>query len=134
MFYNYFNKISNLFTQLKKLYIIKKHLNTIYETFNTNDEELQLHSFQSLKQLIFDSGSLYIKFFQWYISKLKASTIKNDSIETTSIIKFINYFEDIFEQCPYHDLKHTKIIFKNSMNGITLDTYIDINTLKPIAS
>lgn len=134
MFYNYFNKISNLFTQLKKLYIIKKHLNTIYETFNTNDEELQLHSFQSLKQLIFDSGSLYIKFFQWYISKLKASTIKNDSTETISIIKFINYFEDIFEQCPYHDLKHTKIIFKNSMNGITLDTYIDINTLKPIAS
>ena len=31
----------------------------------------------------------------------------------SNTIKFINYFEDIFENCPFHSLEHTKIIFRN---------------------
>jgi len=86
-----------------------------------------------LKDIIFQSGSLYIKFLQWYISKLKANIINNNP-DTIITIKFINYFEDIFEQCPYHSLEHTKTIFKEVMYGIELEDYIDISTFKAIAS
>ena len=131
--------IFRLYNQIQKLYTIKTYIDTIY--ISSEHEEL-LTSFESLKKLIFDSGSLYIKFFQWYISKLKSEIISNDTLETKhtqqnknqNIIKFINYFSDIFEQCPYHSLKHTKQVFKDSMNGITLDNYIDISTLKLVAS
>ena len=132
--------IFRLYTQIHKIYTIKTYIDTIYKT--CIQEEL-LTTFESLKQLIFDSGSLYIKFFQWYISKLKSQIISNDTPETKhsqnqtqtqNIIKFINVFEDIFEQCPYHSLKHTKQVFKESMNGITLDEYIDITKLRLIAS
>jgi predicted unusual protein kinase regulating ubiquinone biosynthesis (AarF/ABC1/UbiB family) len=125
----YITYISKLFTQLKTLYTIKTYINNIYTSCDT--EELD-NSFISLKKIIFESGSLYIKIFQWYISKLKSQIINNDT--NKNIIKFINYFEDIFEQCPYHSIKHTKNVFKESMNNITLEDYIDITTLKTIAS
>ena len=130
--------ITRLYKQLKQLYTIKTYIDTIYNTFD--NEELLLMSFKELKLLIFDSGSLYIKLFQWYISKLKTHTINNDipdthqSQQNRNILKFINYFEDIFEQCPYHTLKYTKQVFKESMNGISIDEYIDITTLRLIAS
>ena len=159
--------ITRLYRQIKQLYTIKTYIDTIYTTFD--NEELLLTSFKELKLLIFDSGSLYIKLFQWYISKLKSQIISNDIIETpdspidillqpdtlldtpldtppdtttetkqkqknTNISKFIHYFEDIFEQCPYHTLKYTKQVFKESMNGITIDEYVDITTLRLIAS
>jgi predicted unusual protein kinase regulating ubiquinone biosynthesis (AarF/ABC1/UbiB family) len=132
--------IFRLYTQIQKLYTIKTYINTIYSS--SVQEEL-LTSFESLKKLIFDSGSLYIKIFQWYISKLKSGIINNDTPGTQkhtyenqnqNIIRFINYFEDIFEQCPYHSLNHTKQVFKESMNGITLYDYIDISTLRLVAS
>lgn len=136
--------ITKLYNQIKKLYTIKTYIDTIYKS--CDKEELHI-SFESLKQLIFDSGSLYIKFFQWYISKLKSQIINNETLENNNIeeyhntyiqnkniIKFITYFEDIFEQCPYHSLKHTKQVFKESMNGISIDEYIDITTLRLIAS
>jgi predicted unusual protein kinase regulating ubiquinone biosynthesis (AarF/ABC1/UbiB family) len=125
----YITYITRLYKQIKQLYTIKTYIDTIYKT--CNQEELRT-SFESLKQLIFDSGSLYIKLFQWYISKLKSQIVKNDT--NTTINQFINYFEDIFEQCPYHSLTHTKQVFKESMNGIQLSDYIDITTLKLIAS
>ena len=137
--------ITRLYNQIYQLYTIKTYIDTIYKSFD--QEELLFKSFESLKQLIFNSGSLYIKFFQWYISKLKSQIISNDILETQhsefqykqqhhnkNILKFITYFEDIFEQCPYHSLKHTKRIFKQSMNGIAIDEYIDITTLRLIAS
>ena len=94
MFY-YLNKICKIYSQIKKLYDIKTHINTIYKTFTTNDEELQIQSFQSLKQLIFDSGSLYIKFFQWYISKLKSNVIDNSNYDVKLLTKLIKFFDDI---------------------------------------
>lgn len=136
-----------LFKQIRKLYQIKTHLDNIIIGFsinntntntNTNNENkqniIQQQNFESLKQIIFENGSLYIKLFQWYISKIKANIINNDTIESQNTIKFIKYFEDIFEQCPYHDLEHTKNIFTASTDGIELEDYLDISTFKPIAS
>ena len=34
------------------------------------------------------------------------------NIEIKNTLKFINYFEDIFEQCPYHPLEHTINVLK----------------------
>ena len=77
-------------------------------------------------------------------SKLKSTIINKDNIgdddvpeinlEIKNTTKFINYFEDIFEQCPYHSLEHTIKIFKESMDGISIEDYVDITTLKLIAS
>ena len=61
----YITYISKLFNQLKTLYTIKTYINNIYTSCDT--EELD-NSFISLKKIIFESGSLYIKIFQWYIS------------------------------------------------------------------
>ena len=134
--------INKVYTQLKQLYNIKTHIDKIYNIFdNTNNDDTDTNFdyeinkvFESLKQIIFDCGSLYIKFFQWYISNLKTYIINNNSQRSKNMKKFIDYFEDIFEQCPYHSLNHTKKIFKESMYGILLEEYIDISTLKLIAS
>jgi len=159
-----------LYNQIKKIYKIKTQLDTI---FNNGDnvyyvdkiDVKQIENFESLKQNIFSCGSLYIKFFQWYVSKLKSNIInintkpnietsdssesldKVESVEQSdppepihnkkkndNLIKFIKYFEDIFEQCPYHDIEHTKKTFFDSMNGISLEKYVDISTFKTIAS
>jgi predicted unusual protein kinase regulating ubiquinone biosynthesis (AarF/ABC1/UbiB family) len=128
-----------LFKQISRLYKIKTHIDKIIIGFtieNTDNETeiIQNKNFESLKQIIFENGSLYIKFFQWYISKLKANIINNNTNEMKNTLKFITYFEDIFENCPYHDLEHTKTIFTESTDGIDLEDYIDISTFKPIAS
>ena len=183
-----FGYCKRLYNQINNIYQIKKYIDIIFKEFdcecdNNNDNNnididndknkdiKQNENFESLKQIIFSCGSLYIKFFQWYISKLKSSIVninKNNSIETAdtdsntdtdtnsdsdsnvssnvssntdkdsnksiNLSKFIKYFEDIFEQCPYHDIEHTKKIFSNSMDGIELDNYVDISTFKVIAS
>jgi len=137
-----FTYLYKIYNQLKTLYSIKTHIENIYKIEIDNDEnepineneKRRLELLQSLKNIIFKSGSLYIKFFQWYISKVKANIIHIDTTESKISIKLINYFEDIFEQCPYHDLEHTINIFKESMLGIELKDYIDISTFKPIAS
>lgn len=137
-----FTYLYKIYNQLKTLYNIKTHIENIYkieidnnenESINEN-EKRRLELLQSLKDIIFKSGSLYIKFFQWYISKVKANIIQINTTKSKISIKLINYFEDIFEQCPYHELEHTINIFKESMLGIELKDYIDISTFKPIAS
>ena len=123
-----FTYLYKIYNQLKTLYSIKTHIENIYKIEIDNDEnepineneKRRLELLQSLKNIIFKSGSLYIKFFQSYISKVKANIIHIDTTESKISIKLINYFEDIFEQCPYHDLEHTINIFKESMLGIEL--------------
>ena len=140
-----------LYNQIKNIYQIKQYIDKIYNSnINDNDANDQNDSieyiFESIKQKIFACGSLYVKFFQWYISKLKSTVIDktyktyktynecNYNTNVKKITKFIKYFEDIFENCPYHDIEHTKKIFNNSMPNSTLEKYIDINTLGVIAS
>jgi predicted unusual protein kinase regulating ubiquinone biosynthesis (AarF/ABC1/UbiB family) len=152
-----------LYKQITNIYKVKKHLDIIFSSYN-EPEIIQKEKCETLKQVIFSNGSLYIKFFQWYISKLKSNSIninnkkiykdanananafvdgyedickESEEIEikkSNNLINFIKYFEDIFEHCPEHGIEHTKNIFVNSMNGIMLESYVDIDTFKSIAS
>ena len=133
-----FQYIRKLYSQCISIYKIKKQLQLIHNVLSTHTtiDDL-IPDFAKLKQLIFKCGSIYIKFLQWYISKLKSNIIANDNtLETLNISKFISYFEDIFENCPHHSIEHTKQIFNNAcdIDGIKLDEYIDISTMKIIAS
>jgi len=150
-----FNYIKNIYRQINKIYQIKKQLDKIHNalptynpkyspTNNTIDDLTP--EFDNLKTMIFNCGSLYVKFLQWYISKLKSNVVNVGSdnsdnsdnsvsnLEMQNTIKFINYFEDIFENCPFHSLEHTKEIFRNSMMGIELQEYVDIDSLREYAS
>ena len=133
-----FQYIRKLYSQCISIYKIKKQLQLIHNVLPTHKNIDDLFpDFAKLKQLIFKCGSIYIKFLQWYISKLKSNIIANDNtLETLNISKFISYFEDIFENCPHHSIEHTKQIFNNAcdIDGIKLDEYIDISTMKIIAS
>ena len=133
-----FQYIRKLYSQCISIYKIKKQLQLIQNVLPTHTTIDDLFpDFAKLKQLIFNCGSIYIKFLQWYISKLKSNIIENDNtLETLNMSKFISYFEDIFENCPHHSIEHTKQIFKQSLDidGVKLDDYIDISTMKVIAS
>lgn len=79
-----------------------------------------------IKQLIIRGGFIYIKFAQWIISRLR--TEKGDNIQFIT-----NYFDDMFDQCPYHDLVYTRDIFTADI-GIDLFTFVKPETLVSIAS
>ena len=128
-----FRYLKNISTQLYKLYKINRIINRIHSIGNEQcSDDLHIKHFQELKEQIFSCGSIYIKFFQWYISKLKSNT----SIENSNLVfdKFVKYCEDIFENCPYHNLEYTLDSFKEMMPDIDIDSYINMSTLKEIAS
>jgi predicted unusual protein kinase regulating ubiquinone biosynthesis (AarF/ABC1/UbiB family) len=81
----------------------------------------------NLKNSIFKCGCISIKFTQWIISKLKGT---NNNKKFNFII---DKFENIFDNCEYHDIKHTKRIFKNDFNKNIYDIF-DINHFEIIAS
>lgn len=122
------NRVYDLYLLVKQLYFIHQIYKLVITPTYT-DKDLE-----DLRKLIFKGGSIYIKLAQWYISKLKHSfTIDTNTRNMDRTIALIKYFDNIFEDCPYHSLEYTKDIFKSEY-GVSLDTYIDISTLKPIAS
>lgn len=129
----------NIFRQLRKIFGIKGILEIIHT--NLADEKKSITNQQSswldLKNMVFKCGSLYVKFLQWYISKLKSNTLDNkDTIYMKRLSAFVAYFEDIFENCPFHSLDDTRAIFagEGGMIGIALEKYVHIDTLREIAS
>lgn len=156
-----FTDLRNLYIQIKNVYKLWKQFSKIHDLFitgiqinknnqnsnqdsnqDTNHNNTILDRFQEIvpeletfKTMVFDCGSIYIKFLQWYISKLKSNISMNIySDETLFQIEFINYFQDIFENCPFHSIEHTREIFHDSMPGVALEDYIDITTFREIAS
>lgn len=93
----------------------------IYSTQGYNKE-----NYDYLKNLIIKNGCVTIKFVQWYISNLRRKNNKN-------VKDFCKYFEDIFDQCPYHELKDTEIMFKNNF-GFPIYDLVQKDTLEAIAS
>jgi predicted unusual protein kinase regulating ubiquinone biosynthesis (AarF/ABC1/UbiB family) len=134
-----FRYLANIFRQLRKIFGIKGILENIHN--NLADENKSLAAQQSLwldlKNRIFTCGSLYVKFLQWYISKLKSNTLDSKNITYSQRLQaFVDYFEDIFENCPFHSLDSTRTIFagEGGMTGIMLEKYVEMESLREVAS
>jgi len=108
------------------------HIYSVYNIFSELDKlqhstlDVDINKLKTLKTKIFSGGCLNIKFAQWYISKIKSNTDNNSK-------DIVDYFEDIFEQCPRHSDTYTINLFENDFKQ-PLSTLIDISTLKCIAS
>lgn len=85
----------------------------------------KLNTIDELLISVTDKGCIYTKFAQWYISN-KLSVFP----------EVIKEFEDIFDQCPYHEDDYSFDLIKNELNMTDeeLENYLDINTLERIAS
>jgi predicted unusual protein kinase regulating ubiquinone biosynthesis (AarF/ABC1/UbiB family) len=134
-----FRYLANIFRQLRKIFGIKGILENIHNNLADENKSLEEQKSQwlDLKNRIFICGSLYVKFLQWYISKLKSNTLDSKNITYSQRLQaFVDYFEDIFENCPFHSLDNTRAIFagEDGMTGIMLEKYIHMDTLKEIAS
>jgi predicted unusual protein kinase regulating ubiquinone biosynthesis (AarF/ABC1/UbiB family) len=112
---------------LYSLYSIYKNL---YEIQNSNiiikDCIETKNKIEKLKTDILSGGCLEIKFAQWFISKSKSNTDKNSQY-------LVEYFKDIFEQCPKHEIRDTFLTFKEDFN-MNIQEIIQINTLECFAS
>lgn len=151
-----FKDFQNFYIQIKNVYKLWKQFSKIHDLFITGihttpdnnsgdgniNEKFQkvIPELETFKNMVFDCGSIYIKFLQWYISKIKSNIVSNinpdDPHYNESLFQreFINYFQDIFENCPFHSLEHTREIFQDSMPGVALEDYVDITTFREIAS
>lgn len=108
--------------ELYSLYRIYRKLNAIKTMQACVDERYCTE----IKQMILAGGCIYIKFAQWVISRLRSERGPN--------IEFVvNFFDDIFDQCPTHTLEHCKQVFRANMNQ-ELEEVVDIDTFQSIAS
>lgn len=103
-----------------------KFIAIIYNITNTDLTKLNYKKLNKLKSKIVNNGMVSLKFMQWYISRLE----NEDSEKYKEIVK---EFESIFDNCPYHSLEQTKESFQNDF-GVSLEEYIDINSLEEIGS
>lgn len=115
----YISEIKNLW----QIYDIYNLINNIKNLDVISDEYCE-----NIKQKIFAGGCIFIKFGQWLISKLKTEANINPKIA-----KFCEYFEDIFEQCPKHDISYSKAKFEDDF-GYELKQFIKSSSLQLIAS
>lgn len=113
------SKLNDIY-KIYKLYKLIKNVETL--------DEITDEYCLDIKNRIFAGGCIYIKFAQWIISKMKTEANYN-----SKLAKFTNYFEDIFDQCPYHSIEISKSSFFCE-TGINLDLFIKSDTLKIIAS
>ena len=91
-------------------------------------DEIDDNKLEELKERIFSSGCVIIKFSQWIISKMRTDALHNKNID-----KITNYFEDIFSNCPKQPIEYRDTLFKNQFN-INLYDLISEYTLETLAS
>lgn len=112
---------------LYELYKLYKNLYDIQNAEVRIDEcNTTIKTIKKIKNTILTGGCLEIKFAQWFISKAKSNKDHNSQY-------LVNYFEDIFEQCPRHEIKDTFIMFKQDYKYDMKDI-IKLETINCIAS
>lgn len=112
-------------TLLKEVYNLYK----IYTKLNsalTNSTIVNESFCREIKAMILNDGCIAIKFAQWIISRLRSEPGKH-------IEYIVNYFDDIFDNCPFHDMNYTNAIF-DEYSHYPLSDLIQPNSLKEIAS
>ena len=114
---------SNLFTSY---YLLKDILEINRCIGLYSIQEYNESNYNHLKNMVFKNGCITIKFAQWYISNLRIKKNLNTK-------KFCKYFEDIFEQCPYHDESETEIAFQRNF-GIKLYDMVEKDSMITVAS
>ena len=103
------------------IYIIKKFSN-IYKEDTLVDNKYCFN----LKESIFKSGCIGIKFSQWILSKMRSEPSKNCTFA-------IEYFEDLFDNCPVHNWKNSKKLFYNAYKT-DINSIVKESTINLIAS
>ena len=116
--------------ELYKLYQIYKKLDEFknpvnYASSKNNDTELESKC-KEIKRMVLEGGFIYIKFAQWIISRLRSE-------QSRRIQYLVEYFDDIFDNCPYHSEEETERIFRAEF-GREINDVIVPETLQPIAS
>jgi predicted unusual protein kinase regulating ubiquinone biosynthesis (AarF/ABC1/UbiB family) len=111
--------INSLYLFIKILYNFKKLLK--------KKDFKDIQRIENLKKNILNCGCISIKFTQWIISKLKGS---DNNQEYTFII---DYFEEIFENCKYHNDTYSIKIIEKLINN-KFENVFDKNYFEPIAS
>ena len=107
--------------ELYKLYKIYKKIIQVKDPACIVNE----HYCQDIKQMVLAGGCIYIKFAQWIISRLRSES-------GPGIEYIVNYFDDIFDNCPFHSLKDTI----TTLNKTTFDIldFVVPNSLQRLAS
>ena len=103
------------------VYIIKKFANIYNDITLVNEEYCH-----DLKESILNAGCIGIKFSQWILSKMRSEPTKNCSFA-------IDYFEDLFDNCPTHDWEIAKKIFYKTYK-MNMDSIVKEDTIELIAS
>jgi len=125
-----YNKTSDIIygncNGIKSLYLF---ISIIYQAryIINNDLLNDKKAINELKNRIFSCGCISIKFTQWLISKLKGTD------DRSKFNYIINEFENIFDNCDYHDIAYSKKIFKNDFHK-NIEDIFDINNFEVIAS
>jgi predicted unusual protein kinase regulating ubiquinone biosynthesis (AarF/ABC1/UbiB family) len=132
-----------------KLYNLYKFYNKFTSLFNiTNIYEIDEENYETklidYKKNIYNGGFIYIKLAQWIVSKYR-------SYDEKHIILICKYLEEIFENCPEHEIKFSEKIINELLEELnetysmslskyryhnlnSLDSLINIDSMKFIAS
>jgi predicted unusual protein kinase regulating ubiquinone biosynthesis (AarF/ABC1/UbiB family) len=81
---------------------------------------------REIKAMILADGCIAIKFAQWIISRLRSEP--GEHIEY-----IVNYFDDIFDNCPFHTMEYTNQIF-DKYSHYSLSEIVQPGSLKEVAS
>ena len=98
-----------------ELYYLSKIVFTLFKCKFFNSKPTTNDLFV-IKKNIVNSGPIYIKFIQWLIPFSKYYIDKKDYY-------IIEYFNDLYDDCPFHDLKYTNKIYKLHNNNNLEDDY-----------
>ena len=123
-----------MWTQISEAYNFYKIYTQIYSLVKSkngiNDNDIK-----EIKDRVLTGGCTTIKFAQWIISRLRSE-------QNINITKLVEYFDDIFEDCPEHSLEYTNSIYQKDwaekLNFFPmsprLDDLVYEDTLKVLAS